>query len=185
MDQGIAGVIAGIAGLVGAGVGGLATAYGARIGAQKTLEAAYTQVERQSAAEHMHWIRDHRRQVCDDVMASHASFLAVMINSVVELHQSRPLPSDVRQRLWEHFLALVETTARVDLWGPREVQAQAQALRGAAGDVNTALTGWSSALRGEQPSDASRCAEDFEAANGAFNEARAAFVQAAVQALQF
>ncbi|MFH9988447.1 hypothetical protein [Streptomyces luteogriseus] len=185
MDQGIAGVIAGIAGLVGAGVGGLATAYGARIGAQKTLEAAHAQVERQSTAEHLHWMRDHRRQAYDDVMASYASFLAVMANLVGELLQGRPLPSDGRQRLREHFLALVETSARVDLWGPREAQAHAQALREAAVDVNTALTGWSHALREDRTSDASRCAEDFEAASRAFNEARAALVHAAVQALHF
>ncbi|MGI5195573.1 hypothetical protein ACQEVY_18295 [Streptomyces sp. CA-288835] len=185
MDQEVAGIIAGIAGLVGAGVGGLATAYGARVGAQKTIEATHLQVERQSTAEHTHWIREHRRQVYGDVMASHAKFLATTVNRVIELREGRPQPSEDHQRFREHWLDLVETTARVDLWGPGDVQAQAQALRGAAGDVNVALAGWSDALREDRTGDVSNRAQDFEAASEAFAEAWAAFVSAAVQALQF
>ncbi|MFD9139679.1 hypothetical protein ACFVY7_02550 [[Kitasatospora] papulosa] len=185
MDQGIAGVIAGIAGLFGAGVGGLATAYGARIGAQKTLEAASMQAERQSTFEHLHWIREQRRQVYSDVLASHASLWATTINWAVELRQGRPLPNEDHLRFKEQFFEMVDATARADLWGPTAVLGEGHAMRRAAGEEYAALSAWSHAIRAEETSDIQDFLQRYETAREAYGEARSAFIQAAVNALQF
>ncbi|MER6010292.1 hypothetical protein [Streptomyces bluensis] len=62
---------------------------------------------------------------------------------------------------------------------------QAHALRRTAGDKFTAVTGWSHAIRTEQTSDVPSFSRQYEAATEAFNEAMSAFVEAAVNALQF
>ncbi|MFJ8363077.1 hypothetical protein [Streptomyces sp. NPDC093984] len=185
MDQGIAGVIAGIAGLVGAGVGGLATAYGARVGAQKTIEATHMQVARQSEAEHLHWIRDHRRQACSDVLASHGSFLSMAINGSVRLGSDHALSDEEQLRLRDQFIDLSQVAARADLWGPRDVVVQAQALRSAAGTMFAALVGWSAAIVEGRTGDISSLSEEYETASQALKTARSSFVEAAIQALQF
>ncbi|WP_416983228.1 hypothetical protein [Streptomyces sp. T028] len=185
MDQGVAGVIAGIAGLVGAGVGGLATAYGARIGAQKTIEAAHMQVERQSTAEHLHWIREQRRQVYSDVLAAHASFRTTTINWLVELRRDLSLSSEDRLRFRGQYVELGEITARADLWGPRAVVDHGHAMLKEVGTQFVALTKWSEAIREGQSSDIPNLSQEFEAARAALKNARSAFMQAAVDALQY
>jgi hypothetical protein len=183
VDQGIAAVLAGVAGLVGAGVGGLATAYGARIGAQKTIEATRLQVERQAEAEHLHWIRDHRRGAYGDILAATGSFLAAAINNLVRLQADRSLSDEERQLVRDLHSALAEATARADLWGPGSVVNHAYALRRAAGRVFVAQVGWSEATREGQMIEATSRSVEYEAAFEEFKEARTAFVEAAIQAL--
>ena len=60
MDQGVAAVWAGIAGLAGAGIGGAAAVWGSAIAGRKSIEAAKQQSERAAAAEHQHWQRQAR-----------------------------------------------------------------------------------------------------------------------------
>ncbi|MFE2500823.1 hypothetical protein [Streptomyces rubiginosohelvolus] len=185
MDQGIAGVIAGCAGLLGAGVGGLATAYGARVGAQKTVEAAHAQAERQSTSEHLHWIREQRRQVYSDVLASHAPFRTTAIKRSIELSQGRPLPPEENLRFEEQILQIAEVTARADLWGPASVLDAAHEMSRAGGDKYIALIDWSQAIRAERSDDTLERSQQYAAALAAYGQARALFVQAAVNALQF
>ncbi|WP_146075102.1 hypothetical protein [Streptomyces sp. Ru73] len=65
MDEGIAALVAGVAGMVGALGGAIAGAIGAvkgaRVGAERTAEATRQQVLDQSAAEHGHWLRQQRQ----------------------------------------------------------------------------------------------------------------------------
>lgn len=77
MDQGLAAVWAGVAGLVGAGIGGAAAVWGAAIGGRRTVEAAERQAQRTATAEHQHWLRQQRHDayralvlVVDEAMSS-------------------------------------------------------------------------------------------------------------------
>lgn len=60
MDQGVAAVWAGAAGLVGAGIGGAAAAWGAWVAGEKTVEAAEKQARQSAVAEHHAWQRQAR-----------------------------------------------------------------------------------------------------------------------------
>ncbi|QIT44993.1 hypothetical protein [Streptomyces antibioticus] len=145
MDQGIAGVIAGIAGLVGAGIGGFATAYGARVGAQKTIEAAQAQVSHQSTAEHAHWVREQRRQAYSDAMETHGTFITSLNVAVSQLSAAPPLSSETVTELQEKLVALGLAATRIHLWGPEEAVSKANTLARAAHRRLEALKGWSAA----------------------------------------
>lgn len=60
MDQGLASLWAGVAGLAGAGIGGACAAWAAAIGGRKAVEAAQEQEARAARAEHQHWQRQQR-----------------------------------------------------------------------------------------------------------------------------
>jgi hypothetical protein len=183
MDQGIAGVMAGVAGLLGAGIGGLATAYGARVGAQKTIEAAQTQVDRQSAFEHSHWVREQRRQVYSQLIELHATYQIAMVTTGVALDSGRPLSDEDRGRLHGQFQEFVEVVARADLWGPGEIVEKAHVWHRTVGERWTALLSWSRAIREGRTEDIQRFSDEFEVATAADGRARSAFIQAAVNAL--
>jgi hypothetical protein len=142
MDQGIAGVIAGIAGLVGAGVGGLATAYGARIGAQKTIEAAQTQVAHQSAAEHRHWVRDQRREACATFLDRFGAFAMVAVDCASAVEHGRRLDEEHSRQLIDLTRQLIVANAQLQLWGPAPLTACAHELTSAASAFFYHLAEW-------------------------------------------
>ncbi|MFF7748784.1 hypothetical protein ACFZCP_05915 [Streptomyces sp. NPDC007971] len=147
MDQGIAGVIAGIAGLVGAGIGGLATAYGARIGAEKTIEAAQTQVDRQSAAEHTHWVREQRKEVYSAVVEGHVAILTTSQSLRELMDDGSALSAEQMASAKDGLAAFGCTIARTQLWGPDEVVRLAGALAYAAAHRFAKQVDWSAAIR--------------------------------------
>jgi hypothetical protein len=70
MDQGLAAVWAGVAGLAGAGVGGCFAVWGTVIGGRKAVEAAQEQETRAARAEHQHWQRQQRFESYQALMAA-------------------------------------------------------------------------------------------------------------------
>ncbi|MEU9363167.1 hypothetical protein AB0D78_16210 [Streptomyces avermitilis] len=183
MDQGIAGVIAGVAGLVGAGIGGLATAYGARIGAQKTIEAAQTQVKHQSAAEHVHWVREQRRLVYSELAKLHASFTMTSIKCKIDLVGGQPLAEEAKESLIEQVTALGEVSALTVLWGPDDVVIKARRLPTTAAEKFSALVAWSAAAQTGSATGISRCSAEYGAADEADKEARHEFASTTRRAL--
>ncbi|MFD9881538.1 hypothetical protein ACFWZT_08745 [Streptomyces alboflavus] len=121
MDQGLAGLIAGIAGLVGAVVGGGATAYGARIGAQKTIEAAQTQVHHQSAAEHQHWVREHRKQACLELVDGFGGYVPIAVECLGAVNQGNPVDREKQAELRRWCTQLVVSGGHLQLWGTTEL----------------------------------------------------------------
>ncbi|MFI5807530.1 hypothetical protein [Streptomyces sp. NPDC051561] len=184
MDQEFVGLVAGMSGLIGAVVGGLATAYGARIGAQKTIEATHIQAERQSTDQQRRWILDQRSQVCSDVLASHASFRTTAINWVATLRGGNPLAEEEYLRFQGQFVELVEVSARADLWGPQYLVDNSRALLKAAGAEFSALVEWSAATREGRASDITAVTQQYGAARDAIQAARSAFIETAGRALQ-
>ncbi|MGW5047173.1 hypothetical protein [Streptomyces griseoluteus] len=142
MDQGIAGLLAGIAGLVGAGIGGLATAYGARVGATKTLEAAQTQARQQSVAEHRHWVRDRRSTVCTGVSDSLRTYTEVAHRYLAEVLEGQlPLDADTTA-LQAATNQLTYSAGQADLWGPDEVASKAQQVASQGQRMTALLRRW-------------------------------------------
>lgn len=64
MDQGLAALLSAGVGIVGAAVGGLAAARGARIGAETAARATAKQVRDQADVDHDHWLRGQRLEAC-------------------------------------------------------------------------------------------------------------------------
>ncbi|CCA56269.1 hypothetical protein SVEN_2983 [Streptomyces venezuelae ATCC 10712] len=126
MDQGVAAAFAGIAGLVGAGLGGLATAYGARIGAQKTIEAVQVQVSQQASVEHEHWVREQRRQACDDIATAWVPFMTTSANCLARVSLGNSPSNEQLSELHQAFVGLAATCAKPPLWGPNELIRAAQ-----------------------------------------------------------
>ncbi|MFF0735779.1 hypothetical protein ACFYVK_29675 [Streptomyces chartreusis] len=142
MDQGIAGVIAGIAGLVGAGIGGLATAYGARIGAQKSMEAVQIQVQRQSAAEHEHWVRDHRRHVCTEITDAYAQCVPVVTQCFQRMDEQDAILPELMDSLVSAVDGLITIRGHAQLWGPQELEDAAFLLTSALNDLTEKIKLW-------------------------------------------
>ncbi|MEU4893507.1 hypothetical protein AB0B12_35405 [Streptomyces sp. NPDC044780] len=146
MDQGIAAVAAGIAGLLGAGIGGLAAAYGARIGAQNTIEAARTQVDRQATAEHLHWIREQRRQAYSAIMEAHLAVSMTIDDCHTQLIDGSALPDDTISHAKGQLMNLATTVARANLWGPDDLVNKARELISAEGEAIGMMIAWSMAV---------------------------------------
>ncbi|MFD7242443.1 hypothetical protein [Streptomyces massasporeus] len=183
MDQGIAGVIAGIAGLLGAGVGGLATAYGARIGAQKTIEAAQTQVAQQSAAQHRQWLREQRRQACFALVDAFGTFARVAVDCATAVENEQALPEGHREELMDHTEQLVIEGAHMQLWGPPQLVAAIDDMSGEAIEFLALMTRWERIRRtGESPATLQH-QEACEDRWTAVKEARDAFMLASQAAL--
>ncbi|QDQ12029.1 hypothetical protein [Streptomyces spectabilis] len=146
MDQGIAGLAAGIAGLIGAGVGGLATAYGARIGAQKTIEAAQTQVRAQSSVDHQQWVRDQRRQACIAVFDAFGRYVQVASSCGSCVRSARALPGDKMTELFTATRELLLVSGHLELWGPADIVAAAQGITRTAHAQHKLFTRWLAAF---------------------------------------
>ncbi|MFF7240457.1 hypothetical protein [Streptomyces collinus] len=142
MDQGVAAAFAGVVGLVGAALGGLATAYGARIGANKSIEAVTLQVNRQSEVEHLHWLREQRRQACVSFIDA---FLTVT-KSVAACAQSHTASDDVYSDLLEALSndhdALLMRREHLELWGPHELVDSARGITSATASMRDVLREW-------------------------------------------
>src|SRR5690349_8302162 len=107
MDQGLAAVWAGIAGLAGAGIGGGAAVWGAAIGGKKTVEAAVQAEQRAAAAEHQHWQRQ----------ARYDAYRAVMAIAEETSRWTQPISVST---VVEASSRLREAIAAVDVVGPAE-----------------------------------------------------------------
>ncbi|MFF3581672.1 hypothetical protein [Streptomyces mirabilis] len=142
MDQGIAAALAGVAGLVGAGIGGLATAYGARVGAQKALESVQMQVQQQAAAEHSHWLRDHRRQACSDITVAWTQMVTPVAACLSPIREGEALHDDRLIALEPTADALANACTLTSLWGPDRLIAATSKLREASSDLAIAIARW-------------------------------------------
>ncbi|MEV1061762.1 hypothetical protein [Streptomyces sp. NPDC050263] len=156
MDQGIAAVLAGVAGLAGAGIGGLATAYGARIGAQKSMEAVQVQVRKQSEAEHLHWAREQRRQTCIALTDTFGLFARSVVSCNAFIYDRRPLPLEEIDRITAEAQSLVIQRGHVELWGPLPLTEAATALTDAAEELRRSTQQWPAVLDRNHQSEMTR-----------------------------
>lgn len=137
MDQGIAAVIAGAAGMVGAlggaVAGGLAAIRGARVGAETGAKALRDQVRDQAATEHAHWLREQRR-------AAYTQFI-----SIAQLVQDKAMnfaldPSDdTMDELHDAVADLASLSGAITLIGPEPMQGSANQVIEAAGILEGAV----------------------------------------------
>lgn len=144
MDQGLAGVVAGIVGtggaVVGAAVGAIAGVRGARIGGVKAVEAALVQVERQAAVEHLQWVREQRQQACAKLLDAHSAAEDALKRAAAVIRRGGSFPDAERDELTNHIFTLQSCTSQLALWGPDEAVRLAQLLRAKTAEAAVALT---------------------------------------------
>ncbi|MFI8984740.1 hypothetical protein ACIG63_06555 [Streptomyces antimycoticus] len=137
MDQGIAAAFAAVTALIGAGIGALATAYTARKGPR-------TQVQHQSAAEHTHWVREQRKQACNDAADAWAPFAEELVACTEKIHRGEAVAQETLDALHRSIVDLNDRCTRLQLWGPDEL------LEAAVNLVQTAMTARASARAWQQ-----------------------------------
>ncbi|MEU0431399.1 hypothetical protein ABZ153_07075 [Streptomyces sp. NPDC006290] len=179
IDHGIATAFAAVAGLVGAGVGGLATAYGARVGAEKTMEAARIQVEHQSSSEHRHWVREQRKQACSDFVDAYGSFAIAVNNIMDKVNEGDPPSESDLDSARAELRKLIIIGGRMQLWGPDELVSHAKQLREAAEQFEYTAHRWPNVLATNDPSELSDHHDRFRAAGDSARLAREALALAA------
>lgn len=143
MDQGLAGVIAGVSGTVGAVagafIGAMAGLRGARIGGEKTVESARLQVEGQAVAGHLQWVRGQRQQVYAKLLDAHSSVEDSLRRAAAGIRVGGVLSTEARTELGSRILAMQPCLNQLALWGPEEVVDLAQLLRAKTAEAAQAL----------------------------------------------
>ncbi|MCC9686877.1 hypothetical protein [Streptomyces sp. MNU103] len=174
MDEGLAAVIAGVAGTVGALGGGLIAGIAAVRGARATGEAVRQQVRDQAEVEHRQWLRGQRQQAYADTIHALEMFLSVAGTAIFQEEQrAEHMPRVVE--LHERFAA---QCVAVDLVGPEEVRGPLSKAVDVSSDFYIALVEWA-----EDTSDDRSKAETFMAKADELTQARNALMTALQEAL--
>ncbi|MFC7905368.1 hypothetical protein [Streptomyces nigra] len=161
MDEGVAGVIAGIAGLVGAGIGGLAS------------------VRHQSRAEHSHWVREQRRQAYGGIIDAYAVFTTSVQRCRTQMLLGRLPAAELTEQLLNELTALILVGAHPQLWGPDLMVERASALTSAAAQVYVVITEWPAVNGSGDRAAMARHLEKLASRNRDVAEARTSFVDGA------
>ncbi len=120
MDQGMAALLAGVGGLVGSSVGALAAWRGARIGAQKAVEAVRVQVKGQSEAEHQHWAREERKTSWMTSLKAARQVTGTLHNVERGLRQGQGPSAEARSTIADEMSTLAAGVVELSVWGPDE-----------------------------------------------------------------
>jgi len=130
MDQGLAAVIAGVAGTIGAFggavAGGLAAVRGARVGAETSAQALRDQVRDQAATEHAHWLREQRK------VAYTLFITAAQLAQEKSLNYALDPSDDNMDELHNAVADLASHSGSITLIGPESIQRSADRLIEAA-----------------------------------------------------
>jgi hypothetical protein len=160
MDAGVAAVIAGVAGMVGAlggaVAGGIAAVRGARIGAEKTSAALLKQTQDQAEIEHRHWAREHRRSACSQLMEHYSELTAALALSVGALGRGE-LPTDEHHQTVDALsVSMAPVSRQLDLWGPPELRSAVGELMATVMAAVYLMKEWAEAVETSAPDIAVR-----------------------------
>lgn len=182
MDQGMAAVIAGTVGAIGALSGAIAGMRGARLGAVKAVEAAQIQVQGQFEAEHRYWLREQRRQAFMQTSHQYVEVLHCLRAWETSLRRSDADTASARRESAERAvtdLAIVVFDLR--LWGPHEIVQIGKRLRRAAQRALETAVQWQEAVEYDQGTQTS--IETFTDAMNHLGDPYSDFMEAAADAL--
>ncbi|MFE6487677.1 hypothetical protein ACFVGN_32750 [Streptomyces sp. NPDC057757] len=131
MDQGWSALIAGLAGLVGAAVGGYFAKAGAVQGAKTAADAVARQVEEQRAHELTQWIRQERRAAFGEVVRAHGELAGRLAALRVAVERGSVVGATGEQ-VDEAWTLLSLACSGVHLFGPEPVWIAADRVRSTA-----------------------------------------------------
>ncbi|MFD5317884.1 hypothetical protein [Streptomyces sp. NPDC127098] len=148
MDQGIAAVLAGITGLLGAAIGGFAAAWGARIGAETAARASAQQVRDQAQVDHDHWLRGQRLEAWRALLARYDEYAIVASNMTRVLEGEISGSSGIGAEFGGKAHELTQAYFLVRLLGPDTVREAALQLRRGVQDHFDCVNEWTDVLLG-------------------------------------
>lgn len=153
MDQGVAALIAGLAGtggaLAGAVIGALAAVRGARIGAERAAETARQQVQDQASVDHGHWLRQQRIEAYTSFLAGYDECTKISHRTrkkILGMSPGAGLPEDDFEELTASANTLRRLRQRVKLVGPDSIHARAVELEEAVWNYHADLEALAEAL---------------------------------------
>ncbi|MEU2606607.1 hypothetical protein [Streptomyces albus] len=133
MDEGVAAVVAGLAGFAGAIAGGMAAIRGARIGAETSARALRQQVQDQADSEHARWLREQRRQGYNNYITAAQKVAAAAREAVLE-------PTDATtDELFDATIDLTHLRSAVTLIGPEAIESAADDVLSSAHHLDHVL----------------------------------------------
>ncbi|MGX1886630.1 hypothetical protein [Streptomyces sp. NPDC055287] len=182
MDQGWSALIAGIAGLLGAVLGGYIAKQGALAGAKATAEATARQVELQGRNELAHWIRQERRAAYGEVVRAYSVLANLLAAYRVAVGRGTAL-DDLSSQVDDARNALIIACSSTHLFGPEAVWDAAYDMRSTAQEgvlAHRAFAHHSQAGGAPGMQDARR---DLSVARDAMRESLVSFSERSRQAL--
>ncbi|NUH35288.1 hypothetical protein HUF15_00640 [Streptomyces samsunensis] len=182
MDQGWAAVIAGVVGLLGAGIGGYFAKKGAEVGAKTAADALAHQVERQAANELTHWVRQEQRQAHGEVAHAYGALAKTLADCRIAMNDGRNADDLLAQAAEQRSLLHIACSGTA-LFGPEAVWAAAQELSQAALETLKAHERLAFHSRGEGSASLAGVTEEMRASRTAVSDSLAAFSTACREAI--
>lgn len=133
MDQGVAALLAGALGVIGALAGALAGAFGAirgaRVSADRAAETAERQRQADTVSEHSHWLRQQRRDVAVEFSAAIAAGTQAVRQAWKEVEQSTWDSRAFDDHIIPTWIRIASAATAVDLIASDEVIAAMKDVR--------------------------------------------------------
>jgi hypothetical protein len=184
MDQGMAALIAGLAGTVGAlggaFIGALAAVRGARIGAERAAETARQQVQDQASVDHEHWLRQQRVEAYTAFLAGYDECTKITHQTrkkILDLSPGAGLPQDDFEEITTAANTLRRLRQRVKLVGPAPIHTRAVELEEAVWNYHADLEALAEALDSADAETGEAYAIEYQGMRGTA-DAHDAFVRA-------
>ncbi|MDT0479803.1 hypothetical protein [Streptomyces doebereineriae] len=165
MDEGLAALLAGAGALIGALVGAVASFRGARIGAERALEAVLAQVQQQALAEHAHWAREHRKTAWIQALDEAANAVGALEEMASRCRRGEGIPGDLVERVRNANTVLSRGAIHLNVWGPEAGAAACVTLHSKTQHQFRAVLDWARAVASSGDTEAA--ARAYEDANAA------------------
>ncbi|MEV5375602.1 hypothetical protein AB0L26_06425 [Streptomyces nondiastaticus] len=182
MDEGLAALIAGGCGLIGAlaAVGG--AMWGARLGATKAFETALAQVAGQESAEHRYWAREQRMLTLMDAVDQLTTMDQALGAAGVKLTLGNATLPSLHEEFMASNKAFVRAVLRLGVWGPDQGQVVGQRTHDLARHVYESWVTWEAAVHSRASAEAHR--EEFRTRRAEFHTRWSEFLNLAARALR-
>jgi hypothetical protein len=182
MDQGMAALLAGVGALAGSSLGALAAWRGARIGAQKAVEAVQVQVEGQYQAEHRHWAREERKNSWMAALKAARLAVTALHDMERDLRQGRIPAAGSRSAITDAAPDIATGVVELSVWGPDEGAEACAELHAKIVEQTEAVLAWETAV--SQGREATQEQEAYVAADERRIDAYSRFLYSARQCLR-
>jgi hypothetical protein len=182
MDEGMAALIAGGCGLIGALAATGGAMWGARTGAAKALEAAHAQVAGQELAEHRHWAREQRMLTLMDALDQLTTMDRALGSAWVKLILGEVPPTALHDELMTSQQALMRCVFGLGVWGPDQGRVVGQEINRLGNRVYESWVPWEGAMNSGAPTDVHQ--EAFRTRRRELDAPWAEFLNLAARALR-
>ncbi|MES5819063.1 hypothetical protein [Streptomyces sp. RG80] len=178
----MAALLAGAGALIGALLGAVASYRGAKIGAERALEATLAQVERQALAEHAHWAREHRRTAWIEALDAAAIAVRTIDEMAAHCRRGEGIPRELPARARDSATVLSRGAIHLSVWGPEAGADACVDLHGRIFEQFMAVLGWARAIASSGDPEAAALA--YEEADAARLDEYTTFLHLAKAALR-